>query len=132
MCSKSQGGPNSQQGRASFSGIKMAEETHRSSNRGGGKQHTVYCSVIFFRTFKVKNLCYSFTGIEPHVLCLAALCSKAVVQRASTYEFILALTKILVAPGYRAKDFSSPTMHVVFGCQGLHVKIVKFPNLVQF
>ena len=55
-----------------------------------------------------------FTGIEPRVLCLAALCSKAVAQWASTYEFILALTKIVVAPGYRAKDFSSPACHVWF------------------
>ena len=36
-----------------FQESRWQKETRRSSNRGGGKQHTVYCSVIFFRTFKV-------------------------------------------------------------------------------
>ena len=32
-----------------FQESRWRKETRRSSNRGGGKQHTVYCSVIFFR-----------------------------------------------------------------------------------
>ena len=126
MCSKSRGAQIVNRAEPRFQEFsRWRKETHHSSNRGGGNQHTVYCSVIFFRTFKI---CVTVSLELSHVFCALQLyVPKQLPGGQVLANLYLPRLKFWLARATGQNDFSSPWLGLVLHLQNNTLKLLLTP-----